>query len=243
MATTDVLITADTRGLVRTLEEFVDVTGKDAYFVANRAMKSMITDVIFITPPGNTNKEGETGGGSTEAKKRGEAVLESDIRRIIKPDSVFTEKRGRSSLAGVAAIKAYHQANRSKATGRVKGGSRAESKRSHANRVMSAPAADVERYIRQAKRKVGILRSGWVEAANRFKIQVPAWVRRHSGRGSIAVKVGGNGIQIEAENAVRYARGLRDIQRRINWVVMVQEQKTERQMEKILAKRVGSRSF
>ena len=238
MATTDVLITADTRELVRTLEDFVALTGREARQVAGGAMKSMVADVIAITPPGTTTKES-----AAAAKRRGERTVEGDIRRIIKPDAVLVGKPGRSTLVGVQAIKAFHQANRSKSTGKVKGGRRAGLKRTFGNRVMSAPPADVERYIRAAKKKVGILRSGWGAAAGRFGVPVPAWVRKHGGAGSVFVRHSGLGIEIQAENAVRYARGLRDIQRRIDWVVATQQAKTERQMAAILSKRVGSLSF
>jgi hypothetical protein len=228
----DITITVDTRNLRRTLERFAEATGRDCRAVATAAMKSMIKDVIAITPPGTTTSESPS-----VARKRGEARLEGDIRKIIKPSRVYVGRAGKATAAGQGQIKTFHQANRSQATGRVKGGSKAGSKRSWGNKVLAAAPADVARYIRSRKKLVGSLRSGWVPAARRFGVAVPGWVARHGGPGGVTVRMSGGGISIVAENAVTYARQIRDMERRVKWVVMSQEGKTRRQLAVILKKR------
>jgi hypothetical protein len=224
------MITVDTSALNRSLSRFAAATRRDASDVAHQAMRGILKTVIMITPPGTGPNDT-----ATAAKKRGEAKVESDIRKMFKPERVWAGPARRSTAGGRIQIKAKHQAGRSPRTGRVLGGKR--------RKVIPVPEADLTAYIRDRKKKVGILMSGWKPAAERMGVSMPAWARRHSGPGHITIKQGQNGISLIAENSVSYGRTIRDIDRRLAWAVAFQRNKTERQLAALLKKRTGGTAF
>ena len=224
------MITADVTQLNRSLSRFAAMTRRDAKEVADQAMRGILKTVIMITPPGTGPNDT-----FTAAKKRGEAWVENDIRKMFKPDRVWAGPARRSTSAGRVEIRAKHQARRSARTGRVLGGKR--------RKVIPVPDADLTAYIRDRKKKVGILMSGWKPAAQRMGVAMPAWARRHTGPGHIIVKESRNGTSIMAENSVTYGQTIRDMDRRLAWAVMYQRNKTESQMAVLLRKRTGGNTW
>jgi len=63
--------------------------------------------------------------------------------------------------------------------------------------------------IRERKKNIGKLASGWSAAAAKLNVKLPAWVSRHgTGRGQVLVKVGSSSYSVRIENRVPYGDAL-----------------------------------
>jgi hypothetical protein len=225
----DVTITADTRDLRRALLEFSVVTGRGLKEVVEHNMKIIIQKAIMITPPGMGIKES-----ASVARARGEKKVESDIRKVLwAPDKALR----RSRKASVGQIKKIHQGARGR-DGQVKKGAavRLLGVRITVSNATPVEKADLDRYIRERKKKVGIMRSGWNAAAARFGANPPGWVARHRGPGTVEAPWTQNGMTVTAENRVSFIRGFRDADRRLEWVVKAQTGAVNRQLLAIAKK-------
>ncbi len=154
------------------------------------------------TPPAGPGAKG------TKAKKLGEAAVQRDIRRVIATasyaystikDPQMADYFWLLMLAGHTAdaqeVLRLHSYNvrlrnaaistrpdarlheRMRKHGRVPRGA-------HVQQIVTNAGA-VNAYIRERKRKVGLLAAGWLSAARYFRIKLPEWVERHQAGGSI----------------------------------------------------------
>ena len=185
-----------------------------------------IPGLVQVTAPSQ-------GKANTEAKRRGEAKVEADIRKAYgTPSDLWRLIRDQSNKGTADNFWAYmklgrwHQANdlalritghgldvfdggiehqrrRNPRTGRVIGGEQPRDKR-----LFLAPTQlkALDAYIKQQQARVGLLASGWSAAANALDVPVAAWIARHGPTtGSVQIDLSGDRMSVIATN---YAPGL-----------------------------------
>jgi outer membrane lipoprotein SlyB len=91
-----------------------------------------------------------------------------------------------------------------------------------------------ERYLKTLEPRVGFLGGGFKSAAKGLGVSIPLFMRRHSAPGGLAMNLTGDDLSIVIRNDVRYAGTTRDLARRFQWAVMVQQNKMERQVPHLL---------
>lgn len=191
-------VQVDTRNLEDALSEFAKAARKDLNAVVKQQAGILVGHVIAITPPGGKNGQAMTdsGGIGLDAKKRGEAVIASDIAKLF-PTSKLPHER----LAGMVAdgfefqtgkghkdtvrdvaesvddLARVHRFARNPKTGRTR-------KMKGIGMAITRKAV-LRQYIRQEMKKVGLLNAGWLRAASELKTAgraVPAWIKRHGAK-------------------------------------------------------------
>lgn len=199
--------------------------------------RGFIKDIVAVTPPsmGKANKTAQT---------RGEAAVARDVRKVYAtPSELYALLQDRATHLVApfwAAVrrKDWPAANRilrsqglpEMERAQIDGGSTGRAaehaRRSRQGRVRgtqpSAAVTEVKtraRYIKAMQRRVGLLASGFLAAAQRLGVKLPAWITRHGARaGAVRVKNGWGSFSIEIVNRARHGRG-NDLPRRIEWVL------------------------
>lgn len=211
------MITAsvDVTQVVAKLRKITPAVGKQMQKLVDQQVKLFISDprgktgMVQLTPPSGN---GATG---TAAKKRGEAAVMRDIDKVYATASEtylaiaeqstaaasgfwfaimhddITEAQRILSVAGgrwrnirIGEFdKSYHAKSRSKKTGKV-------SRHVPAQVLLNHRA--LQKYIREKRKQVGYLASGWSSAASKFGASVPLWIRRHGGTSRHSIKSGRN---------------------------------------------------
>lgn len=174
------------------LKRFRGLSKKAVGVVLKEQARGVLRKVTDFTPPGGGGVQG------TEAKKRGEAKVVGDIRKLM--------ERGRGKNVSAEAAADIHRRNRD-SRGRV---------RRELSPKIKVRASDLAKLIRDKKRMVGFLASGWKAAASKFGARLPAWINRHAGPGSGRVRLNATMVEVSATNSVSYASRM-DIERRLQW--------------------------
>lgn len=91
-----------------------------------------------------------------------------------------------------------------------------------------------ERYLKTLEPRVGFLGGGFRSAAAGLKVAIPLFMRRHSSPGGLVMNLTGDDLSIIIKNDVRYAGETRDLARRFEWAIGVQQNKMERQVPHLL---------
>ena len=196
-----------------------------------------VRDVVKFTPPASAGKFG------MQAKKQGEAAVARDIARIYGTASkAYVDMALRDKKTAGAFWKAM-QANdlvKAKEIMQKIGGPRYRGAQSIApfdggvmherfrrrgkvnrDRVMMlvTDAKQLQAYVKKMQGQVGLLASGWVQAAKKLGQSLPAWVTRHGDRrGACVVIESGEKVAIIISNKVRYGIA-QDMQRRADYVL------------------------
>jgi len=192
--------------------------------------RGFVRDIVGVTPPSQ-------GKANLESKQRGAAAVARDIRRVVAPPWVTYDqiKRGDARLAA-----AFWQAARNKdarAMQRIASAAGVPVPREqvdadeHARRrkygrvtgkepttaVLSAVV--LKKYIKAAQKRVGLLAAGFLAAARRLGVKLPAWIERHpAGIGTVDMKTGRDSFFITITNQARHGRG-NDLRRRVKEVL------------------------
>lgn len=198
--------------------------------VMKEQARGILKYVIDVTPPAGWNKNTEelTKGG--KAKQRGEQKVERDIRKIMTP-----ARKGQKIYP--ESIKSLHKRYRSTSDGNV-----------HTNLARKGRAYRVSReelvsYIREKRKMVGFLASGWKAAADSLGVRLPAWITKHSGPGYAKIRANDNGIRVEFNNSVRYAGAIKDFSRRVKYAIEAQAKKMEKRIRFYEANRMKQSGF
>lgn len=154
--------------------------------------RGVMRKIVDWTPPGGKRAQGSA------AKARGEAKVEADIRKLMEP--------GRGKDVSNESPASVHKANRSQ-------GGRGPVRR-RLNPRIKIRRADLVRYIREKQRRVGFLAAGWKAAAEKLKVNLPAWIKRHSAPGSAKISMTSMVVEVEARNFVSY-KEFQDLERRV----------------------------
>jgi hypothetical protein len=198
-------IVVNTASFNAALKRFMRTSRRAAGIVLKEQARGVLRKIVDWTPPGGKGAQGSA------AKKRGEAAVERDILKLMRPLKTFGKDTDALRAAGMfieepstESPPAIHKANRTK-TGRV---------RRKLSPKIAIKASDLRRYIAAKKKMVGFLASGWRSAAAKLGVSLPAWISRHSGSGGGMIKSTSTAIEVTATNSVRNAPKL-DMERRV----------------------------
>lgn len=209
--------------------------------VVRKDAMGFVKDVVSITPPSQ-------GAANTESKKRGEDKVKADVRKAYGTANemwlLIKQQRDRDAAdAFWAYVKtrkwkqandiarnitgkelvgfdngAEHKRRRNRKTGRVVGGEAA-----HKKTVFIKPTQmpKLWKYARSQQRRVGLLASGFVPAAEELGVKLLSWIVRHKSRpGFIKPKKSRSGYAITISNTARYAQSAdlkRHMQKALNY--------------------------
>lgn len=175
----------------------------------DQQFKGVMATIIDLTPPGSRGVKG------VAARRQGEETLTADIV------SVFRVVPAKGAPKGVD-MKSEHFKRR------IRRG-RAAGVANYADRP-AVTQARLDRYVRERKKFVGTLASGWRPAASLFKIPLAAWVARNNGSGSARKFVNDHRIAVTATNAVSYASKV-GMYKRMNVALGAQTNKIRRRLK------------
>jgi hypothetical protein len=225
-------ISVDTAAFNQTMRRFMKTSNRAAAVVLKEQARGVLRRVVDWTPPGGKGAQGSS------AKKRGEAAVERDILKLMRPVKSYGRDSDALRAAGMFidtpsndSPAAIHKANRSK-TGRV---------RRKLNPKIAIKATDLRRYIAAKKKMVGFLASGWKTAATKLGVSLPAWVTRHTGSGRATIKSTATLIEVSATNTVRNAPSL-DMERRVQSALNSQAAAMVRRLENFAVRQAARQS-
>lgn len=246
--------TVDTSGFNRALRAFQKESRKSMDEVLEKEAGILVGMMIGKTPPadiggGGTNK---SGGVSSGAKKAGEKRLAADIATLfpttrMKSEAVhrqielgfeFGTGRGRKKVKdfaeSISDLKRIHAFARSRSTGRVRTGTTGQ------NMAVTRKAL-LNQYIRQEKKRVGMLSAGWLRAARRLKTaksKTPAWITRHGSKpGDVSFRSSKSGLTIDIANRMPYFP--KNQARRVGYVLKRREHALEKALESMIARKAA----
>jgi len=213
------LIDLDTTKFDAALASFRKISKRSAGIILREQAKGTLRKIIDWTPPGGRNAQGQA------AKKRGEAKVEGDIRKLM--EGVSAKQASRESPAEV------HRNNRSRdGKGAVVG---------NVVDKIKVRKSDLSKLIRDKKRMVGFLASGWKPAAIKFGLNIPAWISRHSAPGIGKIKATATSIEVSATNQVEGAPAL-DMERRVQNALDSQAAAMVRRVEHFAAREAAKKA-
>ena len=225
-------IELNTKAFDAALVRFRSISRRSLEIILREQARGVLRKVIDWTPPGGKKATGQS------AKKRGEACVERDILKLMQP---WTPLRLPADILRAAGMfvdepssqspAAIHKANRTK-TGRVR---RAITPR------IKVKKADLAKLIRDKKRMVGFLASGWKPAAALLGVAVPAWVSRHSAPGVGSIRSTASSIEVTATNKVDGAPAL-DMERRVQSALDSQAAAMVRRIESYAAREAAKKA-
>jgi len=180
--------------------------------------KGVVREIANRTPPGGPNVDGRA------AKERGEAAVVGDIHKIME------KGRAKEAVSDPTAIHKRYRNSR----GRV---------RREISPKIKVRAGDLARLIRTKKAMVGFLASGWRTAATKFGVNLPAWVKRHTGHGSAREKADAASVEVVATNSVGYASRAANMDKIVQASLNAQAGNMRRQVEHFVAKAAKRAGF
>lgn len=211
-------ITLNTDGFNAAVSRLLAGSKREAVAVLREQARGIIRNVIAVTPPG------KWGRGSTEARKRGQAIVEADVFKVVRP--VAAAKAQEQDVAGL--MKRYRR------NGRVRHG---------AEPRITVPRDKLKEYLKTKKALVGFLASGWNEAAARLGVKPAAWIWKNEGPGAMQIIVSDSAIRIVATNNVRYASSISQLRSRLQWAVNQQQRAIERRLKRFQDERAKKAGF
>jgi len=225
-------ISVDTARFNEAMKRFMRTSKRAAGIVLKEQARSVLRKIVDWTPPGGKGAQGSA------AKKRGEAAVERDILKLMRPVKNYGRDADALRAAGMfieapsnESPAAIHKANRSK-TGRV---------RRKLSPKIAIKASELRRYIATKKKMVGFLASGWKAAATKLGVSLPAWVTRHTGSGEGVIKSTTVSIEVTATNSVRNAPKL-DMDRRVQNAINSQADAMTRRLENFAVRQAARQS-
>jgi hypothetical protein len=245
------------RASVKRLRPYVNKTRDE---LITTAARGFVKDVVAITPPSNGATKG------TAAKKAGEATIAGDVGRIFQPMSeqgieqfrtLYGDERqesfGHKGAKALGTIRAkvlafgqmadWHRRRRRK-DGRVMQINRDATtglrKRDLAGLDIGiVTSADFKRFILLLQRNVGILAAGWNAAAEKLKVNLPAWIKRHgTGGGNIVEVTAAGRFRLELSNEVPFVGNVRAYERRVQRAIDFQAKKMDKQADFLIKKAI-----
>jgi hypothetical protein len=112
--------------------------------------------------------------------------------------------------------------------------------RSRSDDIALVPKRILEAVRKRLKKDVGLLAAGWNLGAEKLKVGLPAWVRRH---GEFSEQSHGSRFILAVTNAVPFVGNVRGYARRIQKVIDYQARKLEQQAEHLLKKAIKKAGF
>ena len=179
---------------------------------------------MTITPPGRPENADKDSGVPT-GYSTGRKIVAAQIHHLMKG----TTNAKRVQDTNIAAI---HKAARN-SRGRV------NTKRKR-QRIL-VPADALRAYVKMKQGRVGYLASGWNRTAQKVGYKPPEWIARHgSANGSVRLHSSARKFSMKTTNAIRYARDVDGLERRIQVALNMQANNMERKVDDYLQKQAAS---
>ena len=253
----DIKLEIDTSRFNRALGEFALHSKKTGAEILLDQSRLFIQKAIRLTPPGQGRES------PSAARKMGEESVKDDLHRIFRPkdpsyleyleriagtdkviSNVLRRKDGTPYLIdfdvilfGRDSLVPFHEAHRSKTTGRVFKSNRdvTTGRRSidqGRGDIAFVPEDNYAWFERRAIARVGVLASGWNKAALLLNAKVPPWIARHGlGRGDISIDIGSSGVmRVTVSNDVKFADGVKGLSRNIQRALNDQAEAMEKRV-------------
>lgn len=247
------------------LQRTAQYSKRDAPTLLREQARGFIRRVVDLTPPGN-------GKADAAARKRGEAAVSVDLRRIFKPKDrgwleYIEQVVGGTKFAGQTLRKkdgtpylidydvilwgrdsmvGWHEARR-RQDGRVRTAERDQlngRKKSDTADIAYVPKENFAWFERRVKARVGVLASGWNDAAEALGAKLPQWVKRHgTGRGDVHIILGEDRMSVIMTNDVKFAGAVKGYQPRIQKALDEQAAAMERRVAFFLQKQAKRAGF
>lgn len=108
-------------------------------------------------------------------------------------------------------------------------------------RFFVSDPGEIDLYIQMQQENIWWLASGWQEALRALGVKNPPYgsAKHPEAPGGLRVEITASAIEIAMRNDVRYARQVKDFQRRIKWAMDVRADRMQRQWDFYLAKLAG----
>lgn len=213
--------------------------------------KLVFVEVAKITPPSHAGVTGRT------AEKHGKTKIAAEIRSLYGAADDAYDAIAEKSPAKASAFWYLHSHDETadanailrEATGSIlypfdggvhhrrnfrKGSNR---KRGFTFYVSNPQALDL--YIQQQQSHVWWLASGWEDALTALGARLPFGVSRHDAPGSLKVEATNDRIVITMGNDVKYARQVKDIERRIRWAMEIRADRMQKNWDNYMSRIAG----
>lgn len=220
---------------------------------ATKKQAGVLTGYVMACTPPATAKGTEKAKLGMSEKKAGESTIASDIESLFigtrAPEKVLRAwvhegiKPGwlkgaapRGYVMDAASMAKWHRASRSTKTGRTFGGKWGGAGVGRANmNVAWAPPSLIKRYVREQKKKVGRLNSGWLRAAHALgtsRSYIPGWVERFPEEGGLEIEASRDVVKITISNTFQFNAA--DMDKRIRWALKRAETSVLKQIDAAL---------
>lgn len=204
--------------------------------------KGFIKDIVAITPP-------STGKANVESKRRGEMAIDSDLKSVYTgPEGMYPVIKAREGkkMAGAfwrllqndpKSVPEWLRRNAPSIRAGFDGGKEHQRRRNKRGRVTGKPTIVLFKkdmraftlYAKAQKARVGLLAAGFLPAARRLGVKLPAWVSRHTDApGVVMVSSAMGKFAIVITNRARHGRG-NDLSRRMRFVLQSGKRKKRAQ--------------
>lgn len=244
----------DIRPLIEKVKRIPGMLQREIKPLVWQQSRLFIKEVVDITPPASKGVSGP------KARKQGESAVARDIYRvyttigkaydaIARTDKAaasafyFLVKEGNyqeageimrhfSASAGLGNTRSFARFDDGKLHQRFRG------KRGGVSRdrvvLLVTNAQALQSYVKKVQGRVGLLAAGWMNAAQKLGVRMPAWIARHgASNGAISVEVGIDKLLIVMSNKVKYGAA-NDLQRRADYVVRYRHQALRRRLPYVL---------
>ena len=215
----NIRMTFDTSGIKKAIQQLRPLVKKTNGELVQQAAKGFVKTVVGITPPASKGKTG------SKAKAQGEQAIKGDLAKIM---MAVRRKADLDTRSGAASPEELYKRFRDKRTGRIN------------RRALAQPYrvrnSDLLALQRRLLARVGWLAAGWHRAAQKLGVKLPAWVSRHSGKGSIVVSQSATRFRITVANEVTFIGNVKELDRRIQAAIDYQGNAMRRQAEYLLKK-------
>lgn len=197
--------------------------------------RGVMRNIVKVTPPFRV--------GSTvvQAKRSGEQSIESNVMRVFRGRPLVGSRRvthlfGKPHPAAPWVVPTKEKHPDVVSIYRRHWKSNTKTRNANYKKPLYVDQAKVDALLRMLDKRVGWLGGGYGEAARGLGVELPAFMKRHSSAapGDLQMKLEGDQLFIRITNRVSYGRDLNGYVRRVEWAVLVQREKMERQIPYLL---------
>lgn len=233
------------------IQRVMSTSKRGAAEVLKAEAKLVFVEVAKVTPPSHAGVTGRT------AEKHAKTKIAAEIHSLYGgPDDAY-DAIAEKSPAKASAFWYLHKNDETadanailrEATGNIlypfDGGThhRRNFKKSASRKkgftfFVSNPQA-LDLYVQQEQSHVWWLASGWEDALTALGAKLPYGVSRHNAPGTLKVDIANDRISITMGNDVKYAREVKDIERRIKWAMELRADRMQKNWDNYMSRLAG----
>jgi hypothetical protein len=233
------------------IQRVMSTSKRTAVEVLKGEAKLVFTEVAKVTPPSHTGVTGRT------AEKHAKTKIAAEIYSLYGgPDDAY-DAIAEKSPAKASAFWYLHKHDETadanailrEATGSIlypfDGGVhhrrnfKKSAKRKRGFTFFVSNPQSLDSYVQQEQSHVWWLASGWEDALTALGAKLPYGVGKLNAPGSIKVDITNDRITITMGNDVKYARQVRDIERRIKWAMEIRADRMQKNWDNYISRIAG----